>query len=197
MLCTYEFIQSSPNERAVRTFLERRRWGNIPVCGHCGSSKISECKDDTPMAYRCRTCRKHFSIRTGTILSESRLPLRKWITAIWLVTNTDGDATITHVAHELCVTLKTAKFLKQRIQDDLLEKKGDGKIDNNSLFDESNLDIIIGAVTPSLNKQKVHSMTKKSCAELEKETIKNRRTTGDAGWTGALSSTHKSESGWC
>ena len=77
-LSTFEFFQKFPNEEAARFFFENRRWGSEAVCGHCGSVDVSECKDHKPMAYRCKDCRKHFSVRTGTVLAESRLPLLKW-----------------------------------------------------------------------------------------------------------------------
>ena len=37
------------------------------------------------MAYRCKSCRKHFSVRTSTVLAESRLPLLKWLLAIYML----------------------------------------------------------------------------------------------------------------
>lgn len=44
-LSTFEFFQKFPNEETARTFFENRRWGDAPVCGHCGSVDVSECKD--------------------------------------------------------------------------------------------------------------------------------------------------------
>ena len=73
-LSTFEFFKKFPNEEEARTFFETRRWAGEPVCGHCGSVAVTECKDHKPMAYRCKDCRKHFSVRTGTVLAESRLP---------------------------------------------------------------------------------------------------------------------------
>ena len=39
------------------------------------------------MPYRRRDCRKHFSVRTGTVLAESKLPVRKWLMATYLMTS--------------------------------------------------------------------------------------------------------------
>ena len=86
-LSTFQFFQKFPDEDAARKFFEVRRWGDEPVCGHCGSVDVVECKDHKPMPYRCRDCRKHFSIRTGTVLAASRLPLIKWLLAIYMLTS--------------------------------------------------------------------------------------------------------------
>ena len=76
-LSTFEFFQKFPNEEAARKFFENCRWGSDSVCGHCGSVRVTECKNHKPMAHRCKDCRAHFSVRTGTVLAESRLPLLK------------------------------------------------------------------------------------------------------------------------
>ena len=67
------------------------------------------------MAYRCKECRKHFNVRTGTVLAKSRLPLLKWLLAIYILTNARKCISISQMAHELSVTEKTACFLVQRI----------------------------------------------------------------------------------
>ena len=72
MISTFEFFQKSPNEEAARKCFETRRWGYEAVCGHCGSKNVVECKGHKPMPYRCKSCRKHFKVRTGTVLAESR-----------------------------------------------------------------------------------------------------------------------------
>lgn len=119
---TYEFFQKLPDEEAARLFFEERRWGNKPVCGHCGSVEVSECKDHKPMAYRCKACRKHFSVRTRTVLAESRLPLQKWLLAIFILTSARERIPIKKMANELGVTQKTACFLAQRIRETWVTK---------------------------------------------------------------------------
>ena len=73
-LSIFEFFRKFPDEDAARKFFESKRWGDEPVCGHCGSIDVAEGKDSKPMSYCCKDCRKHFSVRTGTVLAESRLP---------------------------------------------------------------------------------------------------------------------------
>jgi len=136
MLSTFEFFQKFPNEEAVRTFFENRRWGNAPVCGHGGSGDVSECKDHKPMAYGCKSCRKHFSVRTGTVLAESRLPLLKWLLAIYMLTSARKGIPSTQMARELGVTQKTAWFLAQRIRETWMGGNDD-KMDGQVQVDET------------------------------------------------------------
>lgn len=69
---TFQFFQKFPVEEAARKFFQIRRWRNEPVCGHRGSVSVTECKNHMPLAYRCKDCRAHFSVCTGTVLVESR-----------------------------------------------------------------------------------------------------------------------------
>jgi transposase-like protein len=137
-LSTFEFFQKFPNEEAARTFFETRCWNGTPVCGHCVCVDVSECKDHKPMAYRCKGCRKHFSVRTGTgtVLAESRLPLLKWLLAIHMLTNARKGIPSTQMARELGVTQKTALFLAQRIRETWMGGNND-KMDGQVQVDET------------------------------------------------------------
>ncbi|WP_417595309.1 IS1595 family transposase [Parasphingorhabdus sp.] len=116
-LSTFEFFAKFPNEEAARNYFENQRWAGETVCGHCGSTSVTECKNHKPMPYRCKDCRSHFSVRTGTVLAESRLPLQKWLLAIFMLTSARKGIPSTQMARELGVTQKTAWFLAQRIRE--------------------------------------------------------------------------------
>ncbi len=120
----YQFFQQFPNEESARKYFEVKRWPAGITCGHCGSSDVAECKDHKPMPYRCRDCREHFSVRTGTVLAESRLPLHKWLMAIYMLTTARKGIPSTQMARELGVTQKTAWFLAQRIRETWMSGQG-------------------------------------------------------------------------
>ena len=113
----YQFFKQFPDENAARLYFENNRWSGGKACPHCGSVAVSECKDHRPMAYRCKDCRKHFSVRTGTVLEESKLPLQKWLMAIYMMTTARKGIPSTQMARELGCTQKSAWFLAQRIRE--------------------------------------------------------------------------------
>ena len=119
----YQFIEKIPDEEAARLYFEDKRWGDTPCCGHCDSSNVVETKNHKPMPYRCRDCRKHFSVRTGTVLAESRLPLKVWLMAIYMMTTARKGIPSTQMARELGITQKSAWFLAQRIRGNMDEQQ--------------------------------------------------------------------------
>lgn len=113
----YYLFQRFPGEEASRLFFEQNRWAGEVSCPHCGSVSVAEVKNHKPMPYRCRDCRQHFSVRTGTVLAESRLPLHKWLMAIYMMTTARKGIPSTQMARELGITQKSAWFLSQRIRE--------------------------------------------------------------------------------
>jgi transposase-like protein len=113
----YQFFQRFPNEETARQYFENNRWAGEVSCPHCGSLSVAPVKDMKPMPYRCRDCRQHFSVRTGTVLAESRLPLHKWLMAIYMMTTARKGIPSTQMARELGITQKSAWFLAQRIRE--------------------------------------------------------------------------------
>lgn len=116
-LSLYDFFKKFPDEESARLYFEGRRWSSGKYCPRCGGFSVVECKDHKPMPYRCKDCRKHFSVRTGTVLEESRLPLQKWLMAIYMMTTARKGIPSTQMAKELGVTQKSAWFLAQRIRE--------------------------------------------------------------------------------
>lgn len=110
-----DFFKKFPDEDAAVKFFEGLRWLNGVQCPYCESKNISKC--GKPMPYRCRDCRHHFSVRLGTVLSESKLPLQKWLLAIHVLTNSSKGVSSVQLAEILGTTQKTAWFLAHRIRE--------------------------------------------------------------------------------
>jgi transposase-like protein len=132
----YQFFQRFPDEAAARTYFEQNRWAGEVSCPHCGSLSVAPVKSMKPMPYRCRDCRQHFSVRTGTVLAESRLPLHKWLMAIYMMTTARKGIPSTQMARELGITQKSAWFLAQRIRETWLSGT-DSDMGNHVQVDEA------------------------------------------------------------
>lgn len=114
-LSIYEFLDKFPNEESAIIYFETIRWRNGVICPHCDSDRVSQCIK--PMPYRCKECRKHFSIRTNSILTESKIPLHKWLMAMYIITTSRKGISSVQLAKELGITQKSAWFLGHRIRE--------------------------------------------------------------------------------
>jgi len=90
------------------------RWKNGQFCPHCGHDKVYSLKRKN--IYRCAQCKTNFSITVGTIFENSKLPLRVWFGAIWLLTNHPKGIASTTLATDLDITQKTAWFVLHRLR---------------------------------------------------------------------------------
>ena len=120
----YEFFQRFPDEATAVQYVEERRWPSGVCCPKCGSDAVSRVKSGKPMPWRCRDCRKHFSVRTGTVFAESKLGIHKWLLAAYLMTTARKGISSVQLAKELGVTQKTAWFLEHRIREAMASRGG-------------------------------------------------------------------------
>jgi transposase-like protein len=89
------------------------RWRNGEFCPYCGHDKVYSLKANR---YQCAQCRNSFSILVGTIFENTKLPLKVWFGAIWLLTNHPKGIASTTLAKDLGVTQKTAWFVLHRLR---------------------------------------------------------------------------------
>ena len=73
-----DLAEMFPTEEAATEWFEEQVWGDERACPKCGDSETSEVPNRKPMPYWCKGCRSYFSVRTGTALERSKVPLRKW-----------------------------------------------------------------------------------------------------------------------
>jgi len=70
------------DEKAAVEFFERQRWGNSPLCPHCQSADVYKMTGraggrNKRYLWRCRACSEQYTVRTGAIYEDSKLPLRQ------------------------------------------------------------------------------------------------------------------------
>jgi transposase-like protein len=117
-----EFYQRFPNEKVCAKFIEAERWNDKPECPHCRNDKVYRIKGG--MGFKCASCKERFSVRTGTVMESSRLPLQTWLLAIYMMTTARKGISSVQFAKELGVTQKTAWFLEHRIREACTSKGG-------------------------------------------------------------------------
>jgi transposase-like protein len=95
-------------------FVVQLRWPNGVSCPHCKAEKPGLLK--TRMIWKCRKCKRQFSVKVGTIFEDSPLGLDKWLPALWLLANAKNGISSYELARSLGVTQKTAWFMLSRIR---------------------------------------------------------------------------------
>lgn len=108
------FQKQFPDEASCLAFLEEQRWPNGRYCPHCGSYKTYKFADGK--LFKCSDCRKKFTVKVGTMFSDSHVPLQKWFYAIYLNTSLKKGISSIQLAKYLDITQKTAWFMLQRIR---------------------------------------------------------------------------------
>ena len=101
-------------------YIAERRWPNGVECPYCDSPNPMFLA--TRRIWKCRSCRKQFSVKVGTIFNESPIGLGKWLTAIWLISNCKNGVSSYEIARDLGVTQKTAWFMLHRIREAMQDK---------------------------------------------------------------------------
>ena len=131
-----ELFEIFPDEKSARKWFENLRWFNEEShCPRCGSMRTSTVPNETPMPYHCGDCRKYFSVKTGTVMEKSKLPLRKWVIAIYLMsTNLKGVSSM-KLHRDLGVTQKTAWMMAQKIREGWIQdRKLSGTVEVDETF---------------------------------------------------------------
>jgi transposase-like protein len=110
----YDFFETFPDEQSAIDHLTAIRWRDGAVCPYCGSTRVMHFSDKR--THKCHECRQRFSIKVRTIFEDTKLPLRKWFAAIWLITSHKKGIASTQLAKDLKITQKSAWFVLHRLR---------------------------------------------------------------------------------
>ncbi len=110
-----ELLEFFKDEKTCIEYYQQKRWGNNPVCPHCNNSKkIYKFSDGK--RFKCAKCRSQFTVRVGTIFEDSKVPLKKWFIAAYLIINHKKGISSHQLGRDIKVTQKTAWFILHRIR---------------------------------------------------------------------------------
>jgi transposase-like protein/IS1 family transposase len=96
-------------------FVAALRWSDSkPVCPACEGREHSFLS--TRKIWKCKACKKQFSVKYNTIFEDSPLGLDKWLTAIWMIANCKNGISSYEIHRALGITQKSAWFMLHRIR---------------------------------------------------------------------------------
>ena len=112
------------DEDAARELLEEMRWGKDgAVCPHCGGAdpyrltpKATSKKPGRKGLYKCKACRKQFTVTVKTVFEDSRIPLSKWLLAIHLLSSSKKGMSAHQLHRNLGISYKAAWFMAHRLR---------------------------------------------------------------------------------
>ena len=114
-ISVYQLFALVPDAETGRVWLESRLWPNGPRCPHCGlGERITPRKGGY---YRCNQCKEDFTVRTGTVMERSHIPLHKWVYAMYLVVTARKGISSVQLAKEIGITQKSAWFMLHRLRE--------------------------------------------------------------------------------
>jgi transposase-like protein len=102
-----------PDEQTCINHLTELRWNGNVVSPFDSTSKVYVCKDNK---YRCKNTGKYFNVRTATLFDNTKIELKKWLLAIYIVTSHKKGISSIQLSKDIDVTQKTAWFMLQRIR---------------------------------------------------------------------------------
>ncbi len=117
-----QFFSFFKDEETCREYFEKLRFKEGHYCPHCKHDKVFRFKDGK--RFRCASCKQDFTIKTGTLFGESKLPLRKWFIAIYLLTTRKKGISSIELSKHVGVSQKTAWYMDMRIREAMKQNKG-------------------------------------------------------------------------
>lgn len=111
------------DENAARQLLESIRWPNGAACARCGGAdpyklnpKASGKNPARQGLYKCRACKRQFTVTTGTVFESSHVPLSKWVLAVHLMGASKKGMSAHQLHRMLNVTYRAAWFMAHRLR---------------------------------------------------------------------------------
>ena len=118
-LSTAQFFRMFPDDAAAEQWLIKARWPQGIGCPECGSMNINTGEKHKTMPFRCRDCRKKFSIKTGTPMHSAKVSYQDWLFAIYLISTNLKSVSSMKLHRDLGITQKSAWHLAHRIRQGL------------------------------------------------------------------------------
>ncbi len=113
-ISTFQLFAMFPDNETARKYLESRLWPNGATCPVCASRENITARKAG--FYRCNTCSEDFTVRTGTVMERSHVPLHKWCVALGMIAQRP-EIPSEQLADALKVTQKTGWLILRRVHE--------------------------------------------------------------------------------
>jgi len=109
------------DELTAVEFVENHRWAHGAGCPRCGDMNVYKMtgKDggrEAHYRWRCRGCKQQFSVRTGTVFEDSRIPMRHWCFGFWRAATSKKGVSALEIKRQTGLSYKSALFMLHRIR---------------------------------------------------------------------------------
>lgn len=109
-----EAIRYFSDPDVALNFMAELRWPDGPTCPACESKEYSFLS--TRRVWKCKACKKQYTVKQGTIMEDSPIGLDKWLAAIWMIANDKNGISSYEIHRGIGITQKSAWFLLHRIR---------------------------------------------------------------------------------
>ena len=120
-----EIFHMFPDDATAERWFAEARWPEGVWCPHCGSVNVQTGAKHKSQPYRCRDCRKRFSVKTDTAMHDSKLGIQVWAIATYLMTTGLKGTSSMKFHRDLGVTQKTAWHLAHRMRETWQDEEGE------------------------------------------------------------------------
>lgn len=149
--CLTDLAALVPDEAAAYAFMEQLRWGqDRQVCPHCatigghyflkprnGTRKTRTGAETQRRLWKCRDCRKQFSVLTGTVLHRTKISVRKWLFVLFEMCSSKNGVAAREIERKYGLAPRTAWFMTQRIREAMKRDPDAGLLSGVVVADET------------------------------------------------------------
>lgn len=137
-------VKKYGTDESARAYLESLRWPNGAACPRCGGADPYRLKarpdskrPGRPGLYKCKACRRQFTVTVGTIFEDSHIPLSTWVIALHLMAASKKGMSAHQLHRMLGIAYKSAWFMAHRIRWAMTQEPLAGRLDGIVEADET------------------------------------------------------------
>lgn len=133
-LSSFDIYAAFPDQQTAIAFLENARWPDGIHCALCDSPETTPIPSRA--RHQCNTCRKQFSVRTSSVFENTRIPLHKWLHAIYFLQTARKGISSIQLGKQIGTSQQAAWFMLHRLREamDVQELKLTGVVEVDETF---------------------------------------------------------------